>query len=486
MKNILKSTATVLLLFWTLMGQAQDGIKLLFKNSPVHGLYTFAQGVSGGMGASPTFMDILNNSKFANDTGVIGAQQLLSSVNLFYEFELNGYPEHRYNSIQLTNLITREAAKAENLNDFAAAIYPIMNPDDYEKVMDAMRMLEPVYRELIWDKSEKALKDKTQKYELASKLHQFSSHFEKAKIFYGSAWDIDIPFNVMLHPIFPYKGSLYLSATPEKNYITVSTNVEDEEVSEDLETIFHELAHVLYDFQSSKKQNLLEEAFLQHPSPMRYKAYGAFNEGIATALGQGYYSEVINGKLNEAPWYAVDEIDQYGKALFPYVKNYMNAGKVMDTEFIDLAIKAYEATFPDALSNIQKLFPDVAMLYDSEHFDVQNLFQPLFEHFKMRSIEDNDGLLDLASINKFKAAIHTKLMVIPANDPKYQESLVSHFPWLAKYPGQDEKVIINYDSDVPYFAFVVKDMASFANAIEYVKTIKELKPGISTVFQWSE
>jgi hypothetical protein len=66
------------------------------------------------------------------------------------------------------------------------------------------------------------------------------------------------------------------------------------------------------------------------------------NEVLATALGNGYVYEQLDGKIDDGDWYNRKYISLMAKQIYPLVTEYINEKKI-DRSFIDNYIKQYEA-----------------------------------------------------------------------------------------------------------------------------------------------
>jgi len=99
-------------------------------------------------------------------------------------------------------------------------------------------------------------------------------------------------------------------------------------------------------------KNKLEADFKQNPSKSSIYAYLLLNEVLATALGNGYVFENLNGKLDTTEWYNWQYINLMAKQIYPTVLEYIKQKKPIDKKFIDTYIKLYEQNYPNWINEL--------------------------------------------------------------------------------------------------------------------------------------
>ena len=119
------------------------------------------------------------------------------------------------------------------------------------------------------------------------------------------------------------------------------------------------MCHILYDGQSADNQHNIERWMNKSSSKYKSLAYQYFDEGMATAIGNGWAYEVLNNKIDKTDWYNDDIINGYGHALFPLVKSYLRTGKTMDSTFVNEAIELFASTFPNSINDYNVMLNDV-------------------------------------------------------------------------------------------------------------------------------
>ena len=120
-------------------------------------------------------------------------------------------------------------------------------------------------------------------------------------------------------------------------------------------------------------------------------AYGELNEGLATALGQGWFrqSTFPDSDSNDR-WYSDDVVDTFGKGLCPIVTEYLSEGRQLDTAFVQRASQM----FVDKCDFASRIIKNSAVLFISLTEcteDPSKLNAPMFEAMpRLRSISWSD------------------------------------------------------------------------------------------------
>lgn len=140
--------------------------------------------------------------------------------------------------------------------------------------------------------------------------------------------------------------------------------------------MLHEFFHINYDNSTMRLE--MEKVFKENHAEVIH-AY--MNEALAVAGGNILTKLIFEGK-KEKEGFACDVINQFGIALAPLVKSYIDNGKSLDHEFFEQSIKIFKAIFPDYQKNIKYRLIDVR-IYSSDKDEkllqqrVFDLMQPL-------------------------------------------------------------------------------------------------------------
>ena len=167
---------------------------------------------------------------------------------------------------------------------------------------------------------------------------------------------------IALYPTPGKKGATHSQSFGEAESVGVIMSDHDYEGT--FGVVFHELCHSLYQAQSIEFQNRLEKSFLSQNSKFAVHAYELLNEGLATALGNGWAFQAATGKLDEHRWYNDRFINDFSKAVFPWVEEYLKDGKTLDERFARLSTAALEKALPDSIYEFEGLFQHLIVAGD--------------------------------------------------------------------------------------------------------------------------
>jgi len=130
--------------------------------------------------------------------------------------------------------------------------------------------------------------------------------------------------------------------------------------------MLHEISHILYDERSLSLWNQMEEWFDSSPSKVKVYAQSLFNEVMATAVGNGYLAAELNGKEDTTrSWYGIKYISMMAKTVYPLAKQYIEAGKPMDRNFVNQYIQLFEEHYSDWLYDPQYVMRGRLLITDS-------------------------------------------------------------------------------------------------------------------------
>lgn len=93
----------------------------------------------------------------------------------------------------------------------------------------------------------------------------------------------------------------------------------------------HEICHFFY-YKSQLFRNHFGEKHIVEEDVRHLIA-----EGIATALGNGAFSERLGNQ--DPQWYADSDIDSFAHKIFPELKNYLDESKPLDASIANLLVK---------------------------------------------------------------------------------------------------------------------------------------------------
>ncbi|MCX8524655.1 hypothetical protein OF897_12100 [Chryseobacterium formosus] len=308
---------TTILLFLTsfLWGQK---INFDIKYSESLAVFVFMQNLSENYPEN-IFKSEFEKSKYNNDA----YRKLISQFDklaIDYSYQFEEFPYASKTPMQTRDILKKNLIETNNLNDFKLRSIGILPNNVLNDLTTYIAEFTPVYNELIYqpnkDKFEKQLAEITD----YANNHQLENYFETGLIFYNSSWDRSIPFEIAF---YPFPDSDYFTAQAfYNNFISaIQTNLTD--YKDLFSVMLHETYHIIYNEESLEIKVQIDQAFKKNPSKYSNYAYLLMNEVLATALGNGYVYETLNGKSDANDWYFHKHIHLMARKIYPLVKEYI-------------------------------------------------------------------------------------------------------------------------------------------------------------------
>lgn len=321
-------------------------IDIEVTGNKIYGLHCFLNSLAKIRYGSPITRKRFETSKY--NTAHYGA--LVSEYNKIYKnhitphgFLFKGYPHERSDMLwNMERFFLLQSAKSKSLEDFSSRTASILPHYEYARFFSIMKEFEPIYEELILQPYLEKFEYYRQNFVKLSQKPVLDSFFSKAAAFYHA----DAPeqaITVALHPVPAQKGRLTAAVIENTALIPILADSKDWDVM--FGVFLHELCHSFYSAQSAEFQKQVVQSFMSSQLPRHEDAMYLFNEALATAIGNGWGYELINGKENRGEWYNRPLVDTFAKVLFPQVVAYLEENKPMDREFIVFAQSKYKELF---------------------------------------------------------------------------------------------------------------------------------------------
>jgi hypothetical protein len=420
------------------------------KYSPVLSLLRYSEAASKVSHYSPTYRKLILEKIGENNNDFKTLVADFQSIRMDYNFEWDQYPRSRHSERTTYDLVNIAAVNAEDLDDFGRRIIGLLPNDDMIHFINCLKKMKP-YHDQFLEGYEKKVKKQIKLYKPYKKKLSFL--FSKASSFYGTKWSENIPFVVSLYPIPGKSGAT--SATPHGNTLVCAILADREkDYLSRLSIVTHEMCHILYDCQSAEKQVNIEKWMKNNTSKYRNLAYQYFDEGMATAIGNGWAFEVLNNRIDTTEWYADEIINQYGHGLFPLVKSYLRAGKEIDSLFVDEAIQIFEKNFPKSINDYNVLMNEVFVTGSFPDAELNNVMQVFRDNFRISSSSLSTPLMDAQvaqDLKTSKAAV--KIFLFNEDLKKNWEYLKENQPAIAQKFGD----VVGTPTTGQYFAFIGDD-----------------------------
>jgi len=370
------------LMLGSVLAKAQQAPDFSFTTNEVLCVLHFVHTAAEGEHSSQSYRAFIEE-KTAGDEAFTGLVEDFKSIDFTEGYRRSGLPQRRYRARLVMDFMWMHAAASSDLEDFAQRTFGLLPVQDHAKLEQVLAKAEPYYKRLVWN-PQLANIQRTERF-LDAYEDRVSQLFFQVSKFYGTPWPADIPFTTALCPI-PLKSGV-TSAVPKVNTLICSYLSEnDEDYKATLGVAVHEMCHSIYDEQPARLQKQIDDWFMLSKSPFATHAYTYFNEGLATAIGNGWAYEQLNGRLDTADWYANETINGFAKAIHPLINAYLRERQTIDRPFVDAAIEAFAKTFPNADRDLNVLFNRVGIYSNSESDEALTGYtDELFSRFKVSS-----------------------------------------------------------------------------------------------------
>ncbi|MBP7556548.1 MAG: hypothetical protein KA821_09795 [Chitinophagaceae bacterium] len=383
-----------------------------FHISRPYALLSFLEVASGLQNHSVTFRQYVDTAISKTDTVFNHIVSDFSKLTLTYYYKRDEYPSNRRQTRSTYDLIIIAAVRSRSMAEFRTNTIGILPNSTHQQLYELLIKAAPYYEQVVWEKSAKSVKQQMSGFSrYAGKINEL---FRAFRTFYRSSWPDDIPFEVAVFPIPVAQGNT--TATPHANSLCVSVLTGQKNLAGTMGVVMHELCHVLYDEQTSDVQSELDDVFTRSQSPYAAIAYSFFDEAMATALGNGWAYEQFSGKPDTTAWYNNEYIDGFAHVLYPLVREYLGAGRAIDSFFVERAIGLFAKNYPRALTDYSILLNNMVLYSDSEgRMEREALKNELGKYFQSSRYNLSSPILHEYSIQYIKTSNSPQLIVIDRN-----------------------------------------------------------------------
>ena len=439
----------------------------IYKISKPYCIWNFMETATNGHATSSTLKKFIEDKTKDN----LEFQKLCEDykkIKLDYSFKRSEFPNERKPYRSTIDLISINAVNSKNLIEFDKSIIGILPIAEQQKFVIILKKSELIYNQIIWNVYEKKLI--LQKNQLSKFKNLNVEIFDKFNHFYNSTWTNKTPFIVALYPI-PGKNG-YTIATPHGNSLCVGVLTDETHYSVRNGVIVHEMCHVLYDEQSSVFQKQLVTYFANNKSSFSSFASAYFDEGLATALGNGWAYKKINGKLDQSEWYNNKYIEGFARAIFPLTEKYISENEQIDNDFIDKAIELFSIKFPNANSDYSLLFNKMNLYYDN--LDENEITNPIRKYFQNKGLMSSSPILDPIRVDFLKNSKITQLIVIDEDQKNTLAKLKEIFSEISAVEFENKPLNLSFYSknNVPIVILIVNNKSEIENEINKINKLK--------------
>lgn len=355
----------------------------------------------------------------------------MDTLALDYTYHFTEYPYASKIPGMTMEFLKKNLIATDNLAEFKKRSAGLVTNKPLIRLADIIAEFTPIYRELIYEPNKKEFEKQLADIQEYSRTHNIIGYFETGLTFYGSSWDSSIPFEIAFYPLPNSKG--FTAQAFYNNFISaVQTDLTDH-ISL-FSVMLHEIYHIVYDEQPLELKKQLSGYFKQNPSKNSAYVYLLMNEVLATALGNGYVTEKLDGKLDEGKWYNWKYIDEMAKKSYPLVVQYIAEKKPMDKEFVDAYIKLYDDNFPNWSNEMDNI-----MCFRYTISDNKEDFRSIRQLFPRRSMTEEEDQVTENSIEKMKAVPMTKIIIVSKDHAAKLELIKRKFPELKNWKYKKDK-----------------------------------------------
>ena len=409
--------------------EEKEHVRFEVRSSRMLGELVFLQRLSSKAQANP-YRDLFRGSAFdtAENAASLAAFEM---IPLDYEYEFHEYPPGTKMEGTVLYQLKRNLVLDGDLSEFRRRSIGLLPLCDLNRLIDVMERLAPAYDALVYEPNRATFEKQLTEIEELVAAKDISQYFDQARVFYRSSWDATIPF---LFVFYPQPGGGGFSATAYGNIAESALPTEYTEYTGVLSVMLHESAHILLDEQSLEFKKELEGWFTASPSRYSHFAKALMHEAWATAVGNGYFSSKLTGKLNPGSWYNFKYNDLMAKEIYPLLAAYLDDGAPLDRPLIEEYIAIYEDKFPTWISEWDNLLTGRYVLSEDSAD-----FRLLDQRFPYRNVSKYLHDFSPASFEKLLGTTITKLVVVSGDNSRKLDLIRSHFRDLDDWHPDAEK-----------------------------------------------
>lgn len=449
------------------MGAVGKANSVRFNISRPYCVFNFLEAAKGVYGTSDALRDyIVSNT--SNDPLFKQLVDEYTRLDLDVLYARNGFPELRPAYRSIKDLLIIQAVQAKTIAEFGERVTGILHSEDQMKLIELLKRADVWYEKLVWAKYGSLAKRQLKDFE--NYTQRASEAFLRLRKFYRSEWPEDLPFLISLTPVPGKKDAT--AATPHANVLCMDILVEQPDYPTRIAIALHEVCHVLYAEQGRQFQSELARFFSESKSPFSRPASTFFDEGLATANGNGWVYNFVSAMENRSGWYSNPYIDGFGHALYPLTSRYLAEGKPMDQDFVNEAIRLFGEKFPKAPDDFGILMNRLVLHSHEEEVIARNSIKlDLYENFSVYYLNFTSPILSPESTSLLNDSPETQLVIIDRDYENTMSRLKTVLPELGNINYQlNENFIIHYRDTKGRLVMIAKiDRGTTQHLFQYLK-----------------
>lgn len=435
---------------------SQERVTFKLQCSEPYAVYDFITKISDNY-PDNDLKNIFSKSQYNTETYKKQVSDF-EQLHIDYTYSFNQYPQPLKVAFMSRDLIEKNLATAGSIAAFRNMSFGIIPNEDLTRFSAILESFLPVYRQLILEPNKDALE--VQKNNLLNyvRTNRFADYFQTGLIFYNTQWDKNIPFELNLLPSLD-KGNLGARAFFNVAVCEASLDLKDH-VSF-FSVAMHEIYHIIYDNQTQAMKSDVQKWFNNTGSSNSQYALLLMNEVLATALGNGYVIEQLNGKTDKEEWYGISYVSEMAKEVYPVVKKYIEEKKPMDEAFVKAYVHIYDTKFPQWSMDLSHLFA-----YRYIAADTENDLRYFRKTFRKYSNNRLSAPVTASEIEKAKELPFTKVFVVSENNKETLQLLRKTFEEIKGRKMNDKNEFIE--------VFNLKDRTKLFIINRHKSTVEEL------------
>lgn len=429
----IKTVFTLFILFLTNAIFAQNKPEIHITYSKLLSTYDFVKQLSDNY-PDNKYKQIFKKSTFNTDYYKDLITQL-DTLKLHESYDFQGYPIGQKRPVMTTSLIQRNLINSKSILDFKKTTFGIIPNSELLPLSNIISEFELVYNQLVYLPNKDEFEKKMEALKSFVDKATLFLFFDKGLTFYNTKWDVSIPINIAIIPSIKENG---FTATAFLNNAVSEVPLKFEHNDVLFSVLMHEIYHTIYDEQPLAFKQEIESWFKNNPSQNSQYAYLLLNEALATAIGNGYVYEQLNGTIDKEDWYFNKYINLMAKAIYPIVKEYLDNDKPMDKNFIDEYIDIYDKHFSAWINELDNLLTNRYIITDNP--DDFNYFR---KNYRYSSNYQSEVPLTQSSLERMKSTPITKIIIVSSNNENKLEMIKSTFEELKNWKISAQKEFVH-------------------------------------------
>lgn len=371
------------------------------------------------------FKKLFGSSKFNQEK----YQRLIAEfdeLKISYTYEFTEYLNTNKDSGSTWYLLKKNLINSRTIDDFKISSLGIIPNANLFKLASILTEFTPLYQELVYQPNKEKFEQQLDDIRNLITSTNMASHFNVGIKFYNSSWDNSVPLNFVFYPLPNSRG---FTATAYSNNAESAIPTSLTNYNALLSVMFHEIFHILFDEESLALKKDMAQWINSNPSKSAHYASGILlNESLATALGNGYVTAKLSGKLNAGNWYGWKYVSMMAKKIYPMVEEYIEKQRPIDKAFIDGYIKIFDDNFSDWLSEPDFIMAGRYVVSDNaEDFDI------IGQKFPYGPVAEYKEGVSKSSIDKMASTPSTKIVMVSKDNKRKLQLIKEGFAELKSW-----------------------------------------------------